>query len=62
MLTSLGFVASAFKGIREFEASGNYVHDEQGVGIWFDHAESGRGNEPRCLLIPVRVRGYTITM
>ena len=32
----LGFNASAVKGIIEFEAAYNYVHNEQGNGLWCD--------------------------
>jgi hypothetical protein len=42
----LGVVGSAIKGVAEFEAARNYVHDEQGVGIWHDHSLSGEGDEP----------------
>jgi hypothetical protein len=34
--SSLGFNASAVKGITEFEAGRVYVHDEQGNGLWCD--------------------------
>jgi hypothetical protein len=33
---SIGFNASAIKGITQFEAGRLYVHDEQGNGIWCD--------------------------
>lgn len=33
----LGFTGGAVKGIDEFEAAYNFVHDEQGNGIWCDH-------------------------
>jgi hypothetical protein len=33
---SLGFNASAVKGITEYEADQVYVHDEQGNGLWCD--------------------------
>ncbi len=42
----LGVVGSGIKGITEFEAAYNYVHDEQGNGIWHDHSLSGAGNDP----------------
>jgi hypothetical protein len=42
----LGVNASAIKGIREFEAAFNYVHDEQGNGIWHDHSLSTEGDVP----------------
>ena len=32
----LGFIGSAVKGVTEFEAARNFVHDEQGNGIWLD--------------------------
>ena len=32
----LGFNASAVKGITEYEAAYNYVHNEQGNGLWCD--------------------------
>ena len=34
--SSLGFNASAVKGITEFQAGWLYVHDEQGNGLWCD--------------------------
>ena len=34
--TFLGFIGSAVKGVTEFEAARNFVHDEQGNGIWLD--------------------------
>jgi parallel beta-helix repeat protein len=34
--SSLGFNASAVKGITEYEAGRVYVHDEQGNGLWCD--------------------------
>jgi hypothetical protein len=42
-VSSLGFNASAVKGITEFEAGRLYVHDEQGNGIWCD---GGCSNDP----------------
>lgn len=42
----LGVVGSGIKGITEFEAAFNYVHDEQGNGIWHDHSTSTDGNDP----------------
>jgi Thrombospondin type 3 repeat len=41
--TSLGFNASAVKGITEFEVGRVYVHDEQGNGLWCD---VGCSNDP----------------
>jgi hypothetical protein len=41
--SSLGFNASAVKGITEFEAGRLYVHDEQGNGLWCD---VGCSNDP----------------
>ena len=41
--SSLGFNASAVKGITEFEAARVYVHDEQGNGLWCD---VGCSNDP----------------
>jgi hypothetical protein len=41
--SSLGFNASAVKGITEFEAGRVYVHDEQGNGLWCD---VGCSNDP----------------
>jgi hypothetical protein len=41
----LGVVGSAIKGVAEFEAAHNYVHNEQGNGIWHDHSLSGGGND-----------------
>src|SRR5215212_6499195 len=34
---SIGFNASAVKGVTEFEAGRLFVHDEQGNGLWCDH-------------------------
>src|SRR5918994_7825374 len=39
----LGFNASAVKGITEYEAAYNYVHNEQGNGLWCD---VGCNNDP----------------
>jgi len=32
----LGFEGAAIKGVDEFEVANNYIHDEQGNGIWCD--------------------------
>jgi hypothetical protein len=43
----LGFTAASIKGIAEYEAAYNYIHNEQGNGIWCDHAcadASGQSN------------------
>ena len=40
---SIGFNASAVKGVTEFEAGRVFVHDEQGNGIWCD---AGCDNDP----------------
>src|SRR5215208_203720 len=45
----LGFNASAVKGTTEFEAAYNYVHNEQGNGIWCDVG---------CKYDPVRANGF----
>jgi hypothetical protein len=42
----LGVVGSGIKGITEFEAGYNYVHNEQGIGIWHDHSTSENGDDP----------------
>jgi hypothetical protein len=34
---SWGHTSAFVKGVDEFEAHHNFVHDEQGVGIWCDH-------------------------
>jgi hypothetical protein len=34
---SIGFNASAVKGVTEYEAGKLFVHDEQGNGLWCDH-------------------------
>jgi hypothetical protein len=34
----LGFTSAAIKGVDEFEAAHNFIHDEQGNGIWCDHS------------------------
>jgi hypothetical protein len=44
----LGFNAAAVKGITEYEAAFNYVHDEQGNGLWCDVGcknDSARGDK-----------------
>jgi hypothetical protein len=41
-----GVVGSAIKGTTEYVAAYNWVHDEQGNGIWHDHSLSGAGNDP----------------
>src|SRR5215204_923756 len=45
----LGFNASAVKGITEYEAAYNYVHNEQGNGIWCDVG---------CKNDPARANGF----
>jgi hypothetical protein len=45
-----GFVGSGIKGITEFEAARNFVHDEQANGIWLD---LGRND-------PLRTKGYWV--
>jgi hypothetical protein len=45
-----GFTGSAIKGITEFEAARNFVHDEQANGIWLD---LGRND-------PTRTNGYWV--
>jgi hypothetical protein len=42
----LGVNGSGIKGVREFEVSGSYVHNEQGNGIWHDHALTTNGDIP----------------
>ena len=34
----VGFEGAGVKGVTEFEAAHNFVHDEQGNGLWCDHA------------------------
>jgi hypothetical protein len=34
----IGFEAAGVKGVTEFEAAHNFVHNEQGNGLWCDHA------------------------
>jgi hypothetical protein len=34
----VGFEGAGVKGVTEFEAAYNFVHDEQGNGLWCDHA------------------------
>ena len=46
----LGFIGSAVKGVTEFEAARNFVHDEQGNGIWFDIGSND----------PARENGYWV--
>lgn len=48
----LGVDASAIKGITEYVAAYNYVHDEQGNGIWLDHTLSGPSNDPEMASNP----------
>jgi hypothetical protein len=45
-----GFTGSAIKGITEFEAARNFVHDENANGIWLD---LGRND-------PLRTKGYWV--
>ncbi|CAA9429614.1 hypothetical protein AVDCRST_MAG82-2009 [uncultured Rubrobacteraceae bacterium] len=45
----LGFNAAAVKGITEYEAAYNYVHDEQGNGLWCDVG---------CQNDPTREKGF----
>jgi len=46
----LGFIGSAVKGVTEFEAARNFVHDEQGNGIWLDLGTND----------PARTNGYWV--
>jgi hypothetical protein len=46
----LGFIGSAVKGVTEFEAVRNFVHDEQGNGIWLDLGKND----------PTRKNGYWV--
>jgi hypothetical protein len=39
----LGHAGAAVKGIYEYEAAYNYVHDEQGNGFWCDRGCEGQG-------------------
>jgi parallel beta-helix repeat protein len=48
----LGVVASAVKGVVEYEAAELYVHDEQGNGVWLDHTLSGPSNQPEMSTNP----------
>ncbi len=48
---SLGFNASAVKGITEYEAWRVFVHDEQGNGLWCDHG---------CADDPLRTNGFWV--
>ena len=52
MSAFLGVTASAVKGVREFELANSYIHDEQGIGAWHDHALSGEGNVPEMSTNP----------
>ena len=47
----LGFNGSAMKNITEYEAAYNYVHNEQGTGIWCDVG---------CTDDPARQNGYWV--
>jgi hypothetical protein len=49
--SSLGFNASAIKGITEYEAGHLYVHDEQGNGLWCDVG---------CSKDPNRLNGFWV--
>jgi hypothetical protein len=49
-LNFLGFIGSAVKGTTEFEAVRNFVHDEQGNGIWLDLGKDD----------PTRKNGYWV--
>src|SRR5215218_2408933 len=41
----LGYAGAAVKGIYEYEAAYNYVHDEQGNGLWCDHGCYGQSTQ-----------------
>jgi hypothetical protein len=41
----LGHAGAAVKGIYEYEAAYNYVHDEQGNGLWCDHGCYGQSTQ-----------------
>ena len=45
-----GFTGSAIKGITEFEAARNFVHDENANGIWLDLGQND----------PLRTKGYWV--
>jgi hypothetical protein len=45
-----GFTGSAIKGITEFEAARNFVHDENANGIWLDLGQDD----------PLRTKGYWV--
>jgi hypothetical protein len=49
-LNFIGFIGSAVKGVTEFEAARNFVHDEQGNGIWLDLGKDA----------PARKNGYWV--
>jgi hypothetical protein len=42
----LGYAGAAVKGIYEYEAAYNYVHDEQGNGLWCDRGCTSQGTHP----------------
>ena len=42
----LGYAGAAVKGIYEYEAAYNFVHDEQGNGFWCDHSCYDQGRQP----------------
>jgi hypothetical protein len=42
----LGHAGAAVKGIYEYEAAYNYVHEEQGNGFWCDRGCEGQGTQP----------------
>ena len=42
----LGYAGAAVKGIYEYEAAYNFVHDEQGNGLWCDHSCYDQGRQP----------------
>jgi hypothetical protein len=42
----LGHAGAAVKGIYGYEAAYNYVHDEQGNGLWCDHGCYDQGTQP----------------
>jgi hypothetical protein len=41
----LGYSGAAVKGIYGYEAAYNYVHDEQGNGLWCDHGCYGQSTQ-----------------
>ena len=48
----VGFEGAGVKGVTEFEAAHNFVHDEQGNGLWCDHACADDASSYEWCMVP----------